>query len=150
MNSTDIAYVIHIAATPEQLWDALTSAEPLEKNWGRIQSPWTVGSPVAEVDGSGRPLWKGEVLESDAPRLLSYTFDVVGSGEPPTRVTFELSAPASPVAPGESVVRLTLTQSGFEEDSKLFSGCTRAWPEILSSVKTYLETGRPLRFAWKH
>ncbi|MGH9454415.1 MAG: SRPBCC domain-containing protein [Terriglobia bacterium] len=150
MENTKITYVIHIATTPEKLWDALTSPEALKKNWGKIESPWTVGSKVTEVGQSGRLLWEGEVVHSEPPRLVSFTFDVTGSGEPPTEVTFELSPPASEVAPNTPVVRLTVTQVGFEENSKIFPGCVRAWPEILSSVKTYLETGRPLGFVCKH
>jgi hypothetical protein len=49
-----------------------------------------------------------------------------------------------------AVVRLTLTQDRFEENSKLFPQCFRAWTEILSSIKTYLETGRSIPFVWKH
>jgi uncharacterized protein YndB with AHSA1/START domain len=150
MARPSITYVIHMAATAEQLWKALTSAAVLQKNWGRIESEWTVGSQVTEVDDSGKLLWKGEVLHSDPPRLLSYTFDVIGGGETPTEVTFELGPPASEIAAGAQVVRLALTQVGFEENSAIFTGCARAWPEILSSIKTYVETGRPLGFAWKH
>ena len=62
----------------------------------------------------------------------------------------ELSPPVTEVAPNALVVRLTVTNVGFQENSKLFIGCVRAWPEILNSVKTYLETSRPLGFAWKH
>ena len=145
-----ITYVIHIGATPEQLWQTLTDPEALKANWGRIQSEWTIGSQVTEVDGAGKTLWSGEVLRSDPPRLLSYTFDVIGSQEPPTTVTFELTSPATEVAANAPVVMLTLTQTGFPQNSEVFSGCNRAWPEILSSVKTYVETGRPLRFLWKH
>ncbi|MCU1259337.1 MAG: hypothetical protein JWO80_2222 [Bryobacterales bacterium] len=150
MDNPNIIYVIHIATTPEKLWEALTSPEALKRNWGNIESQWTVGSKVSEVAESGKVLWKGEVLSSEPPRLLSFTFDVIGSAEPPTKVTFELSPPASAVAPDATVVRLTVTQTGFEENGKQFTGCARAWPEILSSVKTYLETGRSLGFAWKH
>jgi uncharacterized protein YndB with AHSA1/START domain len=150
MDTPNIAYVIHIATTPETLWEALTSPEALKKNWGTIASQWTVGAQVTEVADSGTLLWRGNVLQSEPPRRLSFTFDVIGSGEPPTEVTFALSPPASDVVPNESIVRLTVTQVGFQEHSKLFTSCARAWPEILSSVKTYVETGRPLRFVWKH
>ncbi len=95
MNSPTITYVIHIATTPEKLWEVLTSPEALKKYWGKIESPWTVGSKVTEVADSGKLLWKGEVLRSEPTRLLSFTFDVTGSSEPPTEVTFELSPPAS-------------------------------------------------------
>jgi uncharacterized protein YndB with AHSA1/START domain len=150
MANQNITYTIHIAASLEQLWTAITSPEVLMKNWGTIVSPWTTGSRVTEVDNSGKVLWTGEVKRSEPPRLLSYTFDVVGSGEPATEVTFELSPPVSPIAQGAQVVQLRVTQVGFEENSQVMPGCARAWPEILSSVKTYLETGRPLGFAWKH
>jgi len=150
MGSPRITYVIHVATTPERLWEALTSPEVLKSNCGRIASEWTVGSSVTEVDDAGRTLWTGEVLRNEPPRLLSFTFAVTGSGEPPTEVTFALSPPANEVAPTESIVQLTVTQDGFQDDSKLFTGCARAWPGILSSIKTYLEAGRPLRFVWKH
>jgi uncharacterized protein YndB with AHSA1/START domain len=148
MSSPEITYIIHIATTPEKLWEALTSLEGLEKNWGRIESKWTVGSKVTEADDAGNVLWSGTVLRSERPRILSFTFGV-GEGIEPTDVTFELTEPASPVAPGSPVVRLVITHSGFG-DSKMRASCARAWTEIMSSVKSYVETGRPLGFAWKH
>jgi uncharacterized protein YndB with AHSA1/START domain len=150
MANQNLTYAIHVATTPEKLWGAITSPEVLKNNWGKIESQWTKGSRVTEVDDSGNVLWKGNVRRSEPPRLLSYTFDVTGSGEPPTEVTFELSPPVSPVTQDTQVVQLRVTQVGFVENSKLIAGCARAWPEILSSVKTQLETGRPLGFAWKH
>jgi hypothetical protein len=75
---------------------------------------------------------------------------VIGSNEPPTVVTFELSAPVSPIAQDARVVQLRLTQAGFEENSKVMTGCARAWPEILSSVKTYVETDSALPGSTRH
>jgi uncharacterized protein YndB with AHSA1/START domain len=150
MNDLRITYVVYIATTAQKLWEALTSPEVLRNNWGKIESEWTKGSRVTEVDDSGKVLWQGEVRRSEQPHVLSYTFDVTGSGEPPTEVTFELGPPVSPITQGAQVVQLRITQVGFEENSKLLAGCARAWPEILSSIKTYVETGRPLGFAWKH
>jgi len=150
MNDFTITYVVYIATAAPKLWTALTSPEILRKNWGNIESEWTEGSKVTEFDDSGKVLWKGEVRRSSPPRVLSYSFDVTGSGEPPTEVTFELAPPVSPIAPGAEVVQLRITQAGFLENSKLAAGCARAWPEILSSIKTHVETGRPLGFAWRH
>jgi uncharacterized protein YndB with AHSA1/START domain len=149
MASPEITYIIHIATTPEKLWEALTTPEALRKNWGRIESKWTVGSKVTEVDEAGSVLWSGRVLRSEPPRVLSFTFGEA-EGIEPTDVTFELTKPASPVTPGSSVVRLVVTHSGFGANSKMMSGCARAWTEIMSSVKSYVETGRSLGFAWKH
>jgi hypothetical protein len=45
-------------------------------------------------------------------------------------------------------VRLKVVQSGFAENSKLINDCARAWTEILSSIKSYVETGGALPFAF--
>ena len=149
MSTPEITYIIHIATTPEKLWEALTNPEALQKNWGRIDSKWTVGSKVTEVDDASNVLWSGTVSRSERPRILSFTLGE-GEGVEPTDVTFELTDPASPVEPASSVVRLVVTHSGFGANSKMTSGCARAWTEIMSSVKSYVETGRSLGFAWKH
>jgi uncharacterized protein YndB with AHSA1/START domain len=146
MSNPKITYVIHIATTAEKLWQALTSATALKANWGDIQSEWIRGAQITEVDDSGKVLWRGEVLRSEPGRLLSYTMD----GDEPTEVTVELGPARSDVAPSATIVRLELTQTGFKAQSTLLPECARAWSEILSSLKTYLETGRPLGFAWKH
>ena len=148
MNSACLSYLIYIGATAEKAWEALTSPQALKQYWGTIHSQWTVGSPVMEVSKSGKLLWRGEVRRSEPTRLLAFTMDVTGSGETPTEVTFELSPPVSKVTPNCPVVRLTATQTGFDDHSKLRPECARAWPEIMSSIKTYIETGRPLPFAW--
>jgi uncharacterized protein YndB with AHSA1/START domain len=146
MTDPKFTYVTYFATTTDKLWSALTSAAALKENWGDIQSQWTQGAKITEVDQAGKVLWRGEVLRSEPGRVLSYTMD----GDEPTEVTVELSPPLSDVAPNASIVRLELTQTGFKDQSKLLPQCARAWPEILSSMKSYLETGRALGFAWKH
>jgi uncharacterized protein YndB with AHSA1/START domain len=94
----------------------------------------------------GKVLWQGEVLRSEPPRLLSFTFGVNGVDEPPTEVTFELGPPVSKVAQGAKVVRLMVTQTGFTEGSSLSAECAR---EILSSFKSDIETGSALPFVWE-
>ena len=71
MGNPYITYVIHTVTTPEKLWEALTSPEALKKNWRKIESQRTVGSQVTEVSECRKLLWKGEVLYSEPPRLLS-------------------------------------------------------------------------------
>ena len=53
------------------------------------------------------------------------------------RVTFEIE-------PFMEFVRLTVTHSELEPDSDMLRGITLGWPAVLSSLKTLLETGRPL------
>jgi uncharacterized protein YndB with AHSA1/START domain len=55
-----------------------------------------------------------------------------------SRVTFE-------IAPIDEMVRLTVTHDELEAGSEMLQGITYGWPRVLSSLKTLLETGRPLR-----
>ena len=41
-------------------------------------------------------------------------------------------------------VKLTVTHSIEKEKAKLIEAVSGGWPKILSSLKTYLETGTPL------
>src|SRR5262245_17141765 len=107
MEQQDTAYVIYIATTPEQLWEALTDGAFTQQYWGglRITSDWQVGSAVQMIANDGRIGWEGEVLEWEPPRRLAYTFHMLHSdahrGEAPSRVSFELE-------PMGEVVKLTL------------------------------------------
>ena len=143
MSKPQFIYVTYIDTTPEKLWEALTSPNFTRQYWsGRsLQSDWKVGSPIQALEADGSLEWHGEVLQSEPPRLLSYTFDITppgeGRGEPASRVTFELETA------GE-VIRLTTTHDNFEVGSQVLQGVSRGWPTILSSLKTLLETGRAL------
>lgn len=154
MSKPDFSYVIYINTTPEQLWKALTEGEFTRQYWGgrQITSEWTVGASVRHVKADGSLDWRGEVLESDPPHRLSYTFipenddEMPGyegekvdltTPEKPSRVTFE-------IAEYMDQVRLTLIHDQFEENSKVLQGISVGWPIILSSLKSLLEGGSPL------
>ena len=42
------------------------------------------------------------------------------------------------------IVKLTLTHEDFAEGSIVLDGISKGWPAILSSLKSLLETGKPL------
>jgi uncharacterized protein YndB with AHSA1/START domain len=145
MDRPAFVYVTYITTTPEKLWEALTDGEFTRRYWGgrRIESDWNVGSPIRHVRQDGGIDWQGEVLQSQRPKLLSYTFHMQISdehrGERASRVTFELQ-------PLGSVVKLTLTHADFESGSATFETTRHGWPAIMSSLKSLLETGSPLPF----
>ena len=152
MSRPPFVYVTIISTTPEKLWTALTEAEFVKQYWfGRQNiSAWNKGAPIESRSPEGELEWHGKVLESKPPLLLSYTFDVVGEEEPPTRVQFEIeSLDAAPSGPKGRAVRLTLNHDEFLGDSKVYPDVVRGWPAILSSLKTLLETGRSLELTWK-
>jgi uncharacterized protein YndB with AHSA1/START domain len=55
-----------------------------------------------------------------------------------TRVTFDIE----PVA---DMVRLTLTHDELKPGSDMERKIANGWPRVLSSLKSFLETGRPLK-----
>jgi uncharacterized protein YndB with AHSA1/START domain len=146
MDKPEFVYVTYIATTPEKLWRALTSGEFTRQYWGgrRIQSDWKVGSTVRHFREDGGIDWEGEVMVSEPPRFLSYTFHMKISeehrAEPPSRVTFELQ-------PLGSVVKLILTHGDFAGTSATSETTRHGWPAIMSSLKSLLETGNPLPFS---
>jgi hypothetical protein len=58
-----------------------------------------------------------------------------------SRVTFEL-------VQLESQVQLTVTHDEFDEGSKVFETISGGWPRVLSSLKSFLETGQGLAKSW--
>jgi uncharacterized protein YndB with AHSA1/START domain len=146
MSKPVFVYVSYIASTPDKVFKALTDTEATGKFWfgNAARSEWKVGSPVT-FHREGKLILKGEVLEYDPPRRLSYTFkpmhDELYSGEQPSHVVFELEKQ-------KDQVKLTVTHDDFAEDSKVFGSISNGWPLVLSSLKSYLEANRVLHAPW--
>jgi hypothetical protein len=45
-------------------------------------------------------------------------------------------------------VRLTIVHDDFDVDSRVFEGISQGWPAVLSSLKSFLETGRVSNPGW--
>ena len=140
----DTVYTIYIAATPEKVWQALTTAEFSRQyffGFAVEMEPKVGGSFIVRApDGSTHI--DGEVLACDPPRKLSVTWNVNWPGLVEklgqTVVTYE-------IAQAGDAVRLTMTESHERElPEDILSGGRTGWPAILSSLKSVLETGKPL------
>ena len=143
MARSSFKYVLYIAATPERVWHALLDGEFTRRYWAHDNvSDWKQGSRWEHRrDDAARTLdLVGEVLESDPPRRLVITWappEDEGRRELLSRVTFEIE----PVA---SMVRLTVHHDELAPGSDMESKISQGWPRVLSSLKSLLETGRPL------
>jgi uncharacterized protein YndB with AHSA1/START domain/DNA-binding transcriptional ArsR family regulator len=134
-------FEIYIKTTPERLWAAITDNEMREKyNFGvGVVSDWTTGSSYQGVHPRGGAIAEGENLDVDPPRRLVQSFNALWSGdvraEGTSRVTWEIE----PV--GDSC-RLVVTHGELREsvNDEIYGG----WPQILSGLKTLLETGESL------
>jgi uncharacterized protein YndB with AHSA1/START domain len=134
-------YTIYIAAPPERVWQALTSAEFSRKYFfgNAIEVDLRVGGAYIMRTPDGALHISGEVIECIAPRKLSITFNVnwpeLIEKLGPTLVTYEIE-------PAGDAVRLTMTESHDRPLSDdILSGGRQGWPAILSSLKSLLETG---------
>jgi uncharacterized protein YndB with AHSA1/START domain len=135
-------YVTYIASTPEQVWRALTDPTVTEKYWYgfRVAADGKPGEHMTAIDPAGKEVHRDLILESDPPRRLRYAWRPLYDEfkhERPSRVTIEIT-------PLKDHVRLTVTHDDFEEGSVVYGKITEGWPSVLSSLKSYLETGRAL------
>lgn len=136
-------FAIDIKASPERIWHALTSGEDTQKYFfgRRVESDWKVGSSFTFWDGSAVDV-TGKVLESEPPSRLVVSWTVPRveelKGMPPSRVTYTIQQ-------FEGFSRLTVIEEVPDEiPEKFLEGGKKGWPNILESLKKYLEEGGAL------
>jgi uncharacterized protein YndB with AHSA1/START domain len=135
-------YNVFIKATPEQIWEAITSPDFTEKYFYGARIENKNGRRVAH--GPNGELWGDEaVLESDPPRRLVHEwrsrYDPELAAEEPSRVTWEIE----PQEGGYAL--LTVTHDQLEGAPKTAASVAGpGWMMVLSGLKTLLETGEPL------
>jgi uncharacterized protein YndB with AHSA1/START domain len=151
MDKPDYIYVQIIDACRERVWEALTAPEFTEKYWHqtRIQTDLQPGSPVRFLVAEDEVGCDGEVLISNAPEELSYTWrfprNPAVRDEAPSRVTFRLETIGSDST--GTATRLTVTHDRFPAGSKMPEMIGPGWPLVLAGLKTLLETGQTLDYS---
>ncbi len=138
-------YEVFIRTTPERLWQAITDGELTQKYFYnyRVESTWRPGASYAYHDPEGKVGLSGEVVESDPPRRLVTTFSPAWASEvassSPSRVTWEIT-------PVGETCKLTLVHDDIDPEIFAAGGLHDGWLQVVSSLKTLLETGQPLVF----
>lgn len=147
MDKPEFVYVTYISTTPEKLWNALVDGEMTRQYWFRRRnaSDWKPGSKWEhqDYDNPATVDIAGKVVESDPPRRLVITWALpadAAAEEKHSRVTFEIE-------PFQDTVRLQVTHDRLEPGSDMLRDIAKGWPMVLSSLKTFLETGRPMPMA---
>ena len=143
MTKTDessFVYVTFIRTTPERLWSALTSADFMKEYWFgmHLKSEWKVGAQWQMIFADGRVADAGEVVEFEPPKRLALTwrneFRPELTAEGFARCVIELE-------PVSDAVKLTITHTMDRPQSKFIEAVSGGWPQILSNLKSLLETG---------
>lgn len=150
-------YRVWIKATPEAVWEAITSREWTRKYGYAAPAEYELRAggkykayASEEMKKFGGPdvVVDGEVLECDPPRRLVQTWralwDPSMAAEGAKRLTWE-------IAPGPGgVCSLTLTHEleGAPKTAEQVSGeipqAGGGWAYVLSDLKTLLETGKAM------
>ena len=140
---TSFVYVTYIASTPEKVFEAITNPDVARRYWGHENvSDWQTGSKWEHIRANDERTVElvGEVVEVSPPSRLVITWANASQATDPasySRVTFEIEE-------YEEMVRLTVTHDELEAGSGMAKGISKGWPVVLSSLKSFLETGRGL------
>jgi uncharacterized protein YndB with AHSA1/START domain len=141
MNAEKFVYVTYISTTPQKVWNALLEGELTRQYWKHENvSDWKPGSKWELVADDAKRTVKhvGKVLESIPNQRLVLTWgDVADAAD-----TARHSRLAIDIETVGEMVRLTVTHD--ELSPEMQRKITMGWPRVLSSLKSFLETGRPL------
>jgi uncharacterized protein YndB with AHSA1/START domain len=140
--ATTQVYQVYIRATPEQIWEAITTPEWTARYFHGAHITVTADhydgrSPDGDVWGDA------DVMEFDPPRRLLHgwrsMYDPETAAEKESRVTWEIEAQDG----GYSLLTVVHDQlEGAPKTAASVSGT--GWMGVLSNLKTLLETGTPL------
>ncbi len=142
MSAPEFVYTVYIAVPAERVWNALVDSDITRKYWGHEnRSDWQPGSrwehvrvgPGGEVDVAGK------VIEVDPPHRLVTSWHAPndeGDAARTSRVTYEIT-------PMGEESKLVVTHSELNEPG-MRAGVSSGWPLVLSSLKSFLESGRGL------
>jgi uncharacterized protein YndB with AHSA1/START domain/DNA-binding transcriptional ArsR family regulator len=136
-------YSVFIQAQPDRVWRAITDgAETAQYYFGTaVQSSWEPGAPLTYTYTDGSVAADGKVLEIDPPNRLKMSFharwDPEIEAEGPVEMAWVLEAQ------GEAT-KLTVTTSGLVEGSRTATDFSGGIVYIVSGLKTFVETGRPM------
>jgi uncharacterized protein YndB with AHSA1/START domain len=141
MKKSKLVYETYIRTTPKKLWTAITKPEFTRQYWAGLAnvSDWKKGSPWQLVTKGDKPeiYVTGKVLECVPAKRLVLSWADPDDLADKSRVTFEIE----PIA---DLVCLTVTHGNFKAGSTMVGKVSEGWSRVLSSMKSFLETGKGL------
>jgi uncharacterized protein YndB with AHSA1/START domain len=138
---SQFVYVTYIRTTPERLWTALTSTEFTQQYWrgARAEAEWKKGGAWKLVFPDGRVADSGEIVEFEPEKRLAIRWRNEWSAEFKAEGWSLCTMQIEPAEGGS--VKLTVTHGMEREGTKFIGAVSGGWPQILSNLKSLLETG---------
>jgi len=139
LNNSKFIYTIYIKAMPERVWDAIIKPELTRQYWKHENiSNWKKGSQWQHVADDNERTIKlvGEIIEITPQKLLVLTWTNSSDITESSRVAIEITS-------HKDGTRLSLIHDHFKFGSKMLEAIKEGWPRVLSSMKSFLETGKP-------
>jgi len=147
MERVQFTYITYISTSPNKVWNALLDPKITALYWQHENvSDWRPGSrwEHRQSGNNRKVVLVGKVIGSLPPNRLVLTWatpDEEEIDEKLSRVTFEIE-------PFRGVTRLKVIHDRLEASSEMLTGITDGWPKVLSSLKSLIETGKPLPTLW--
>ena len=141
MAQSSFVYVTYIRAPQQKVWDALTKPEFQKQYWfgGHQESSWKKGAEWKMFMPQHGLTDSGEILESDPPNRIVVKwrneFKLELKAEGYSQCVYELARE------GE-LTKLTIIHTIEKENAQFIQAVSGGWPRILSSLQSFLETGR--------
>lgn len=144
MKKPQLVYTTYIRSTPKKVWDAITQPKFARQYWGGLAlvSDWKKGSTWDMATGDQTPeiYTTGKVLECTPPKRLVMSWIDPENRKDVSRVTYEIEKVKDSVC-------LTVMHDQFKAGSTMPGRVNGGWPRVLSSLKSFLETGKGLAAA---
>jgi uncharacterized protein YndB with AHSA1/START domain len=132
---------IVIDASPEEIWEALTTPELIKEYFFGVDTitDWKVGSPIVHRgEWEGKPFEdKGVILQYNPPKLLQYTHWSPMGGTPDKPENYQTVSIMLDEQGGGTEVSIANDNAGSEESRR---HSAENWHSVLEALKKLLET----------
>lgn len=141
-----LKYEVYVAAPVRNVWETLTDGSATKQYFYgcSVRSTFKKGAPISYLGDGEFNMLDGKVLDVEPEKRLVTTFqarwDEKVSRDKPWRVASDLS-------PMGQATKITLIHDRFAAQTATYKQSASGWNIILSSLKTYLETGKTLELS---
>lgn len=131
-----------IRTTPEKLWEALTSAALIPHYHfacTSVEGDFTPGSIYRYLSARGDVILSGTVFAAEPPHRLEMSFEPgwMGPNATASRHVYEMAVVGD-------LMKLTVLHFNLPEGQE---GVREGWAKFAASLKSFLETGKGLKFS---